>query len=301
MAFIQRMRGSLAHPTFIVWTSTDPTDVATSPTLTSGSGVPTSVQPQGSIYQRINGDSGRSSVYVNTDGSTTWEALGGADFSSGLTVSGGAIDLDPTGAVSLDMDAAQTITFTAADNLASAFKLRVATDDYLDLDSQNGTETLSFGNSTTNPLYQFLGTGDVVVNGEIRNSRFAQAAIAVTDATGGSTDATVDVDIQNLAGQNLGVAKAIRVRFYDASRNVLDGTASTLTLAATTGTIVDEPGSGDSWAECLTDATGNLTLTVTNSADATIYCTVEASGNAASGGQGVVIVESVEQTITWSA
>lgn len=269
-------RNPLAMNRIIVWESTSDADLATSPTITAGDGAPSASLPKGSLYLRSGGTGAAGILYIATDSAGTWQSLGAA-------VTAGATDI------------------AISDNAADAFKVSEGSNDYINVDTQNGTETVTLGNPTTNPFVQVAGTGDFAVNGEIRNSRLCKAAITVSDATGGATDASVDIDIQTLGGQNVGAQKAVRVRFYDASRNVLDGTASTLTLAATTGTIVDEPGSGDSWAECLTDATGNLSLTVTNSADATIYVTVEATGNAAGSGQGCVIAESIEQTITWSA
>ena len=273
---IHRERSPFASPKFVLWLSELAKDVWTSPTLTSGSGAPSASEPKGSLYLRTGGTGASGILYIATDAAGTWESLGAA-------VSSGATNISIT------------------DNAADAFQVSEGSNDYFNVDTQNGTETVTIGNATTNPLVQLPGTGDLSVNGEIRNSRLCKAAIAVTDATGGSTDATVDVDLQNLAGQNVGATKAVRVRFYDASRNVLDGTASTLSLSASVGSIIAEPGSGDSWAECLTDSNGNLTLTVTNSADASIFVTVESTGNAAGTGQGCVIVESEEQGITWSA
>ena len=51
--------------------------VAASPTISTGSGAPTSTRPRGSVYLRTNGAQD-TTVYVNTDGAATWAALTGA-------------------------------------------------------------------------------------------------------------------------------------------------------------------------------------------------------------------------------
>ena len=48
--------------------------VPTGPTMTVGSGAPSSTQPQGSIYLRTDAAAG-AGVYQNTDGAATWVAL----------------------------------------------------------------------------------------------------------------------------------------------------------------------------------------------------------------------------------
>lgn len=49
--------------------------------------------------------------------------------------------------------------FRMGDNLSAAFRVRVGgAEDYLLINTSNGAEIMSFGNTTTNPLYQFLGT-----------------------------------------------------------------------------------------------------------------------------------------------
>lgn len=68
-------RGPLRHITaageafrkVIVWLSADENDIATSPTITAGSGVPSASEPAGSFYLRTNG-----SIYSATDAVGTW-------------------------------------------------------------------------------------------------------------------------------------------------------------------------------------------------------------------------------------
>lgn len=48
---------------------------ATSPTITAGSGAPSAIAPQGSLYLRTDGSSSSTRAYINTTGSTTWTAI----------------------------------------------------------------------------------------------------------------------------------------------------------------------------------------------------------------------------------
>ena len=61
-----------------VWTSGDEVDVATSPVILSGSGVPGATVPNGSIYLRTNGD-----AYIRTGGAWVTTELAPGDFGAG--------------------------------------------------------------------------------------------------------------------------------------------------------------------------------------------------------------------------
>lgn len=212
------------------------------------------------------------------------------------------------------------------DDSTTAYIMAQAGNNYLKVDTSNSGALMELGNATTNPNVSVLGSGTftatgglvsntiaertggsgvtidglLIKDGAVVSDRLVNIAITVTNATGGSTDASVDVDVQKLDGANVSSAKAVRLRFYDASRDVLGGHGSTITFTATTGTKIAEDASDD-WAEFLTDATGNLTVTVANSADETLYVIGEAVGAAASAGQGCTCVESLEKTIQWAA
>ncbi len=81
-------------------------------------------------------------------------AAGGA-----FTFTGTNVDLDPTGTYALDMDASQTATISVADNLANAFLIQQGSDAYLDITTTDSSEKVEIGNATTNPGYEFLGSG----------------------------------------------------------------------------------------------------------------------------------------------
>lgn len=53
------------------------------------------------------------------------------------------------------------------DNKANALQALEGANAYLNVRTSNGTEKISFGNSGTNPAYEFLGTGNIAVGGKI--------------------------------------------------------------------------------------------------------------------------------------
>ncbi len=102
---------------------------------------------------------------VTTNALTAAAALtvtGGA-----FTFSGSNIDLDPTGTFDLAMDAGQMIGIDLSDNLGPAFSMGQDVNNYLAIDTVNGSEQFTFGNATTNPDYNFFGSGTVDVAGAL--------------------------------------------------------------------------------------------------------------------------------------
>ena len=60
----------------VVWTSANAEDVDTSPSITAGSGAPTSTEPNGSLYMRTDGTTADDTLYARIGGS--WVAMDGA-------------------------------------------------------------------------------------------------------------------------------------------------------------------------------------------------------------------------------
>jgi hypothetical protein len=80
-----------------VWTSGDEVDVATSPVILSGSGVPGATVPNGSIYLRTNGD-----AYIRTGDAWVTTELAPGDFGAGPLLAD-VID-ESTGAAGVTVD-----------------------------------------------------------------------------------------------------------------------------------------------------------------------------------------------------
>jgi parallel beta-helix repeat protein len=57
------------------------------------------------------------------------------------------------------------LTNSLTDNITDAFDLQEGTNNYFNINTTNTTENISFGNATTNPSYNFLGSGTLAVAG----------------------------------------------------------------------------------------------------------------------------------------
>lgn len=68
------------------------------------------------------------------------------------------IYVDPTGPNLND--------FVIVDNTANAWRVRESTNNYIHVDTTDSSEDLNLGNTTTNPAFNFLGTGKVIVNSD---------------------------------------------------------------------------------------------------------------------------------------
>ena len=81
-----------------------------------------------------------------------------------LTHSGAAIDLDPTGAFTLDMDAAQLVTVTLADATDALIIQAAGGEDFINLNTTAASEAITLGNATTNPDLTVLGSGAIIMS-----------------------------------------------------------------------------------------------------------------------------------------
>lgn len=89
-----------------------------------------------------------SAIRFRTDGSNEWFV--------GTGVSGGDTSMTfyshSLGANVLQMTAAGAVTFGPDDNLATAFEVAQGTNQYIEVATTNGSETVTIGNNTTNPV-----------------------------------------------------------------------------------------------------------------------------------------------------
>ena len=63
--------------------------------------------------------------------------------------------------------AVASVTVSILDNTAAAFRVTQGAVGYIDIDTTNVSEKMDFGNATTNPDYEFLGSGGVTINGKL--------------------------------------------------------------------------------------------------------------------------------------
>jgi parallel beta-helix repeat protein len=70
------------------------------------------------------------------------------------------------------------LSATLTDNTTNAWDIQEGTNNYININTTNGSENISFGNATTNPSYSFLGSGNItfgaLLNGVALNSDIIQ-------------------------------------------------------------------------------------------------------------------------------
>ncbi len=76
--------------------------------------------------------------------------------------------------------------FDLVDNTAAAFSVKQSTNNYFKVDTTNSSEKIEFGNTTTNPQSEFLGTGLVRTGGNI-SSAVATTLTTTASLTAAST------------------------------------------------------------------------------------------------------------------
>ncbi|MBD3359388.1 MAG: hypothetical protein GF365_01625 [Candidatus Buchananbacteria bacterium] len=62
---------------------------------------------------------------------------------------------------------AGAISSSLTDNTADALDMQEGTNNYININTTDGSENISFGNTTTNPSFTFLGSGTVTTSGDI--------------------------------------------------------------------------------------------------------------------------------------
>jgi hypothetical protein len=115
---------------------------------------------------------------VNT---TTQTFAGAKTFSSLISGSAG---LTVTG----------VITNNLTDNITDALNIQEGTNNYININTTNSSENISFGNATTNPSYNFLGSGTLTVDGATTITPTANSAVALTvNGTSGTAATALSV------------------------------------------------------------------------------------------------------------
>lgn len=175
-----------------------------------------------------------------------------------------------------------------SDNIANALDIEQGSDDYLNISTQNGTEAINFGNTTTNPDYNFLGTslttmgGSLDVTGHIAvgssatidpagSKRLINIVETVTDLSNGAMGTYVDLTLNpsGLPVDSYGNFSSLTVttgNTQDFTSTYLGGSEFNIYYGATTqlasvtgliGRIFNEGSGGISNAEGLSGYIGN--------------------------------------------
>ena len=149
-----------------------------------------------------------------------------------------------------------------------------------------------------------VALADIATNSTLRITiadQLVVAAVAVADVTGGATDGTLTMTLLR-ADNSTAIASARQVMINAGSEqyNHFAALSATVTFsAATTGSIV---ASGNGWALVQTSAAGAFACTVANSADETVYFSVDgASAGVSNLATRCAVLGSNSDAATWSA
>jgi len=164
------------------------------------------------------------------------------------------------------------------------------------------SSAISIGNVTDNPLFSFLGSGDVSLlgGGDLRYGRLVQVVITAVGGTTGATPGTLDVQVNDLNGT--AVTRAVTL-FMDSTLTQYAGshTASGTGFfgASSVGTLV--AGTGTLHAVITTNATGHYVSVTDNAADETCWFSARtAEGGHVDAAAGCVVVDCIPDDATWN-
>lgn len=274
----------------------------TNTTVTSATGdlIVDNTLATGSSIFRLGTDTSATDFQVqNNSASALFTVNGAGAVSMSGTLTPGGLALVDSATLALGTGTDVVIQFDGTDfeidntGATAKTKIRLGTD--------TTATSLVVENDSATDLFVVDGAGGVSVPvGDIVYERMTLCVIAVGDVTGGATDGTCDVDVQTLDGANVASVKTGII--YAATANGAGSRAlsSTVTFSAATNGAIKTSGNGYCVFE--TDATGNFTCTVSDSADETVYFSVAAAdGGVDTSGQGMWVAECVTDAATWSA
>lgn len=125
------------------------------------------------------------------------------------------------------------------------------------------------------------------------------AVLTVAGGTGGGTDGTLEVDLQDFGGTALSKQCAIRILAADSEYGGRDNMNANVTFgAATKGSILE---SGSGWCVALTSADGEFDCPITNGSDETVWFSVDDAGATDALDHGCCVRGCVPADATWSA
>lgn len=219
--------------------------------------------------------SGQITLTGNVDCSAGLDVSGaGSTFTGGaLAFTGTNLNLDPTGTFDLAMDAAQTISFTLADNLDAAWNIADAGGNYIQCDTQTGAEVIELGNAVANVAITQLGTGQVTFAGNVDATVGLDVTGGSFTATGGDLDFTgvnIDLDPTGTFALDMDAAQTATI-------TVADALASALLIQEGANAYLDVTTTNASEAVAIGNATTNPTFSVLGSGQITLTGNVDCS------------------------
>ena len=155
------------------------------------------------------------------------------DVTGALTVTGaftanGAISLgDGDDVVTINgttftASAASPTTFNISDNVADAFDLQEGTRNYINVNTTNASEAMQFGNTTTNPDFTFLGSGDLTATGLASATLTTSGTTALT-ASGITLTTSLGTGLVNVLTGNVKVGDGTPTQTQDGEDVYIEG------------------------------------------------------------------------------
>ena len=83
---------------------------------------------------------------------------------------------------------------TLTDNVADAYDLQEGSNNYININTTNGSENISLGNATTNPSYSLLGSGNLTVGGNILSANSATGTTTFSNTTAQTNTTSITVN-----------------------------------------------------------------------------------------------------------
>lgn len=161
------------------------------------------------------GNSGDITIDTGSAAGTAGTINIGTSNTSGITIGRSGISTSIAGDLDLT---STTVDIELNDNTANTLTISEGTNNYIDIDTNDGAEALSFGNATTSPDYAFLGTGSFTI------SSLTTDGVVITSSGALSSESQLALS-RGGTGASLSDPNADRIFFWD------DGAGSTAFLA----------------------------------------------------------------------
>ncbi|MGH9858234.1 MAG: beta strand repeat-containing protein, partial [Acidobacteriota bacterium] len=205
-----------------------------------------------------------------------------------------------TGTTTLNNNLAATIR----DNSTNALDIQQGTNNYLNINTINGSENISFGNATTNPSFSFLGSGETTFAGAV-TANDALTAEATFTANGASTftpSDTNDVTINTDSDSSLIVTG---ITSGTGTTLCLDGSDALVTCAGQNVTLQNSYDGGNDLTTTdardisfnLADTTTDANFAVNLAADNTVSISRE-DGSSSEAPDQLLLLENLDTNLT---
>lgn len=171
----------------------DGTNVTVTGTLTTGSNITGSgaLTVNSAAASALVLDSGTSgSVNIGTSASGKNITIGNATGTTFLTINSGA---DSVGG---------GVLINVPDNVANIFRVRQGSNNYISLTTTNSSENLTFGNITTNPSFNFAGTGNGLFGGAITVTGYSTFSNGLSANSNRIQDVATPISVNDATSKN---------------------------------------------------------------------------------------------------